>query len=124
MDLSMKVLIVDDFSTMRRILKNMLKQIGFSDISEADDGTSALELLKAQEIDLIVCDWNMPQMSGFDLLKEVRSDPDLKDTPFVLVTAEAQRENVIDAVEAGVSNYIVKPFTVDQISEKLEKIFA
>ena len=124
MDLSMKVLIVDDFSTMLRILKNMLKQIGFSDISEADDGTSALELLKAQEIDLIVCDWNMPQMSGFDLLKEVRSDPDLKDTPFVMVTAEAQRENVIDAVEAGVSNYIVKPFTVDQISEKLEKIFA
>ncbi len=123
MDLSMKILIVDDFSTMRRILKNILKQLGFSEITEADDGTTALEELKQNKCDLIICDWNMPKMTGIDLLKTIRADEELKAIPFLMVTAEAQKQNVIEAVKAGVSNYVVKPFTADQISEKLEKIF-
>ena len=123
LDLSMTVLIVEDFSTMRRILKNIFKQLGYNQILEADDGTTALEMLPNQKIDLIVSDWNMPKMSGLDLLKAVRADDAFKDIPFLMVTAEAQKENIIDAVEAGVSNYIVKPFTAEQISEKLEKIF-
>lgn len=123
MDLSMKVLIVDDFATMRRIMKNILKQIGFTNIIEADDGTTALEELKKNKIDLIISDWNMPKMTGIELLKAVRSSGEYKDIPFLMVTAEAQKQNVIEAVQAGVSNYVVKPFTADQISEKLEKIF-
>ncbi len=123
MDLSMNVLIVDDFATMRRILRNILKQLGFMNIIEADDGTTALEVLAKEKIDLIVSDWNMPKMTGLELLKEVRSDSKLKSIPFLMVTAEAQKKNVVDAVQAGVSNYIVKPFTADQILEKLEKIF-
>ena len=124
MDLSMNVLIVDDFATMRRILRNILKQLGFTNIIEADDGTTALEVLGKQKIDLIISDWNMPKMTGLELLKQMRSDSDLKSIPFLMVTAEAQKKNVIDAVKAGVSNYIVKPFTADQIMEKLEKIYA
>ena len=124
MDLSMNVLIVDDFATMRRILRNILKQLGFTNIIEADDGTTALEVLGKQKIDLIISDWNMPKMTGLDLLKVVRSNSELKSIPFLMVTAEAQKKNVIDAVKAGVSNYIVKPFTADQIMEKLEKIYA
>ena len=123
MDLSMKILIVDDFATMRRIMKNILKQIGFSNIIEADDGTTALEELKKTAVDLIISDWNMPKMTGLDLLKNVRSTDNLKDVPFLMVTAEAQKQNVIDAVQAGVTNYVVKPFTAEAISEKLEKIF-
>jgi two-component system chemotaxis response regulator CheY len=123
MDLSMKVLIVDDFATMRRIMKNILKQIGFTNIIEADDGTTALEELKKTSIDLIISDWNMPKMSGLELLKTVRKTDGLKDLPFLMVTAEAQKQNVIDAVQAGVSNYVVKPFTADAISDKLKKIF-
>jgi two-component system chemotaxis response regulator CheY len=123
MDLSMKILIVDDFATMRRIMKNILKQIGFSNIIEADDGTTALEELKKTSVDLIISDWNMPKMTGLDLLKQVRSMDDLKAVPFLMVTAEAQKQNVIDAVQAGVTNYVVKPFTAEAISEKLEKIF-
>ena len=122
MDLSMNILIVDDFSTMRRILRNILRQLGFTNIVEADDGTTALEVLKKQKIDLIVSDWNMPKMTGLELLKTVRASSEHKDIPFLMVTAEAQKKNVIDAVQAGVSNYIVKPFTAEQISEKLEKI--
>jgi len=124
MDLSMNVLIVDDFATMRRILRNILKQLEFTNIFEADDGTTALEVLEKQKIDLIISDWNMPKMTGLDLLKVVRSNSELKSIPFLMVTAEAQKKNVIDAVQAGVSNYIVKPFTADQIMEKLEKIYA
>jgi len=124
MDLDMEVLVVDDFATMRRILKNILKQIGFTKISEADDGKSALNMLKKQKFDLLLCDWNMPGMSGLELLNEVRSDNELKDTPFVMVTAEAQKDNILAAVQAGVSNYVVKPFTAETISEKLEKVFA
>ena len=123
MDLSMKILIVDDFATMRRIMKNILKQIGFSNILEADDGTTALEQLGKSSVDLIISDWNMPKMTGLDLLKEVRNTDGLKDVPFLMVTAEAQKQNVIDAVQAGVTNYVVKPFTAEAISEKLEKIF-
>ncbi len=124
MDLSMKVLIVDDFATMRRILKNILKQIGFTNISEADDGTTALEELQKARFDLVISDWNMPKMTGIELLKEIRASSDLKDIPVLMVTAEAQKQNVIEAVKAGVSNYVVKPFTADAISEKLEKIFS
>ena len=123
MDLSMKILIVDDFATMRRIMKNILKQIGFSNIIEADDGTTAMEELKKTPVDLIISDWNMPKMTGLDLLKNVRGSDALKDVPFLMVTAEAQKQNVIDAVQAGVTNYVVKPFTAEAISEKLEKIF-
>ena len=123
MDLSMKILIVDDFATMRRILKNILKQLGLSNITEADDGATALEELKKNQFDLIISDWNMPKMTGIDLLRAVRADEQTKDLPFLMVTAEAQKQNVIDAVQAGVSNYVVKPFTAEAISEKLEKIF-
>ena len=123
MDVSMNVLIVDDFATMRRILRNILKQLGFTNLVEADDGTTALEVLEKQKIDLIISDWNMPKMTGLELLKAVRSNKKLKGLPFLMVTAEAQKKNVIDAVQAGVTNYIVKPFTADQILEKLEKIF-
>jgi two-component system chemotaxis response regulator CheY len=123
MDLNMKVLIVDDFATMRRIVRNILKQIGFKNIAEADDGKSALKELKKGKIDLILCDWNMPEMPGIDLLKAVRSDDELKSIPFVMVTAEAQKDNIVEAVKAGVSNYVVKPFTAETINEKLSKVF-
>jgi two-component system chemotaxis response regulator CheY len=122
MDMSIKVMIVDDFATMRRILKNILKQIGFTNIIEADDGATALEELKKNKADLIISDWNMPKMTGLDLLKTVRADDSLKHIPFLMVTAESQKQNVLDAVQAGVSNYVVKPFTAEQITEKLEKI--
>jgi two-component system chemotaxis response regulator CheY len=122
MDTSIKILIVDDFATMRRIMKNILKQLGFLNITEADDGTTALEQLNANKFDLIISDWNMPKMSGLDLLKTVRSTGEFSKIPFLMVTAEAQKQNVIEAVQAGVSNYVVKPFTAEAISEKLEKI--
>ncbi|MCF8076805.1 MAG: response regulator [Desulfotignum sp.] len=123
MDLNMEVLIVDDFATMRRILKNILVQIGFTHIYEADNGKNALKVLKNQKIDLIMCDWNMPEMTGLDLLTAIRSDDALKNIPFVMVTAEAQKENIIQAVQAGVNNYVVKPFTTETITQKLEKVF-
>ena len=123
MDTSMKVLVVDDFATMRRIIKGVLKQFGFSNIIEAEDGSLALEELKNEQIGLIVSDWNMPNMTGLDLLKAVRGDAGLKDIPFIMVTAEGQKENVVEAVKAGVSNYIIKPFTPDTFGEKLQKVF-
>ncbi len=122
METSIKVLIVDDFATMRRILKNILKQLGFRNLVEADDGTTAWEVLENQTIDLIISDWNMPKMTGLELLKKVRADSRYAKTPFLMVTAEAQKQNVIEAVQAGVSNYVVKPFTAEAISDKLEKI--
>ena len=124
MDLNMKVLIVDDFATMRRILKNIMKQIGFSNLTEAENGKNALKILKGETIDLVLCDWNMPEMPGIDLLNAVRGDDQLKKTPFVMVTAEAQKENILEAVKAGVSSYIVKPFTAETVEEKLKKVFA
>ena len=123
MNLKMKVLIVDDFATMRRIVRNVLKQVGLTSIVEADNGKAALKVLKKESIDLILCDWNMPEMSGIDLLKAVKSDDALKNIPFVMVTAEAQKENILEAVKAGVSSYIVKPFTAETVSEKLNTIF-
>ena len=123
MDLNMKVMIVDDFATMRRILRNILKQIGFKNIIEADDGKHALKELKKEKVDLIMCDWNMPEMPGIELLKNIRSDDELKEIPFVMVTAEAQKDNILEAVKSGVSNYVVKPFTAETITEKLSKIF-
>lgn len=123
MNLNMKILIVDDFATMRRIVRNVLKQIGFTNMVEADNGKAALKVIKKENIDLILCDWNMPEMPGIDLLKTLKSDDELKDIPFVMVTAEAQKDNIIEAVKAGVSSYIVKPFTAETVSEKLNTIF-
>ena len=123
-DTGIKVLVVDDMSTMRRILKNVLRQIGFTDIMEAENGQDALTKLKAGGFGLVVSDWNMPVMQGIDLLRAVRADAELKTLPFLMVTAEAQKENLIVAVQAGVSNYVVKPFTAEVLQAKLEKIFA
>jgi len=123
-DTSIKVLVVDDMSTMRRIVKNILKQIGFSDMIEAKNGQDALKKLKVGDIGLIVSDWNMPVMQGIELLHVVRADAELKHIPFLLVIAEAQKENIIEANKAGVSNYVVKPFTAEALQGKLEKIFA
>jgi len=120
---NMKILVVDDFATMRRIVKNILTQLGFKNIIEADDGSTALNLLKTEKVDLIISDWNMPKMTGLDLLKAVRADPNMADTPFIMVTAEAQQDNIILAVKAKVSQYVVKPFTAEVLGEKLQKIF-
>lgn len=121
-DLDMKILVVDDFATMRRIIKNILRQIGYRNIEEADDGDVGLKLLKAQAFDFVISDWNMPKMSGLELLKAVRSDNQLSDMPFLMVTAEAQKENVIEAVKAKVSNYIIKPFTAETLADKINRI--
>jgi two-component system chemotaxis response regulator CheY len=122
-DTSIKVLVVDDFATMRRIVRNVLKQLGYTHVVEATDGSVALSALKKEEIGLIVSDWNMPNMSGLELLKAVRGDEKLKDIPFIMVTAEGMKDNVIEAVKAGVSNYLVKPFTPETFSEKLSAVF-
>lgn len=122
-DADMKILIVDDFATMRRIVKNILVQLGYKNIVEADDGTTALDMLKNEKIDLIISDWNMPKMTGLDLLKTVRSNDATASLPFIMVTAEAQQHNIIQAVKAKVSQYIVKPFTAETMQEKLNKVF-
>ena len=122
-DLTMKVLLVDDFSTMRRIIKNLLKEVGFADIDEAENGSAAFDKLKAGNFDFVISDWNMPVMTGIELLRAVRADEGLKEMPFLMVTAEAKQENIVEALQAGVSNYIVKPFTSNTLQEKLEKIF-
>lgn len=119
----MKILIVDDFATMRRIIKNLLKDLGFNNTQEADDGTTAVPLLNSGNFDFLVTDWNMPGMTGFDLLKHVRADPKLKDLPVLMVTAEAKREQIVAAAQAGVNGYIVKPFTAAVLKDKIEKIF-
>ncbi|MBI5194300.1 MAG: chemotaxis response regulator CheY [Nitrospirae bacterium] len=119
----MKILVVDDFSTMRRIVKNILKQIGFSNIDEAEDGNNALLKLKQEKFDMVVSDWNMPNMTGLDLLKAIRSDSVINNMPVLMVTAEAKKENVLEAIQAGVNNYVVKPFTADTLKDKIEKIF-
>lgn len=122
-DLNMKILVVDDFSTMRRIVRNILKQLGFTNIEEAEDGDVALEKLKEGLFDFVITDWNMPNMTGLDLLKNIRADQKLKDTPVLIVTAEAEKENVVQAAQAGVNDYIVKPFTADVLQKKIERIF-
>lgn len=123
MNKDMKILVVDDFSTMRRIIKNLLKDLGMSNVEEADDGQTALPILKAGGIDFLVTDWNMPGMTGIDLLKEVRSDPELASMPVLMVTAEAKKEQIIAAAQAGVNGYVVKPFTAAVLKEKIDKIF-
>jgi two-component system chemotaxis response regulator CheY len=122
MDLHIKILVVDDFATMRKVVKTLLKQVGYDDIVEAEDGVTALKALKSQKIDLIISDWNMPNMTGLELLKAVRADEDFKTMPFLMVTADALPDNVIAAVKAGVSNYIVKPFTAEVLNDKVKKI--
>ncbi|MDD1783252.1 chemotaxis response regulator CheY [Enterovibrio sp. ZSDZ35] len=119
----MKILIVDDFSTMRRIVKNLLRDLGFNNTVEADDGLTALPILKKGGIDFVVTDWNMPGMQGIDLLKTIRADDELKHLPVLMITAEAKREQIVEAAQAGVNGYIVKPFTAATLKEKLDKIF-
>ncbi len=119
----MKILIVDDFSTMRRIIKNLLRDLGFTNTAEADDGASALPMLQSGSFDFLVTDWNMPGMTGIDLLKAVRADDKLKNLPILMVTAEAKRDQIIEAAQAGVNGYVVKPFTAAVLKEKIEKIF-
>jgi len=119
----MRVLVVDDFSTMRRIIKNILRQLGFTNIIEADDGSTAWETLNKDKIDFVISDWNMPKMPGIELLRKVRSSEEFANMPFLMVTAEAQQENIIEAVQAKVSNYIVKPFTAETLGQKIDKIF-
>ncbi len=122
-DPSMKVLVVDDMVTMRRIVKNILKQLGFGNVDEAENGQEALQKLRADTFGFVVSDWNMPVMTGIDLLRAIRADEKLKAIPVLMVTAEAQQSNLIEAVQAGVSNYIVKPFTAETMQEKIGKIF-
>ena len=124
MDKNIKILIVDDFSTMRRIIKNLLRDLGFTNTHEADDGNTALPMLKSGDFQFVVTDWNMPGMQGIDLLKAIRADEKLKTLPVLMVTAEAKREQIIEAAQAGVNGYIVKPFTAATLSENLDKIFA
>ena len=114
---------VDDFSTMRRIVRNLLKELGYSNVDEAEDGVVALQKLKSGGFDFVVSDWNMPNMDGLTLLQSVRAHPTLKGLPFLMITAEAKKENIIAAAQAGASGYIVKPFTAGTLAEKLEKIF-
>ncbi|WP_435274260.1 chemotaxis response regulator CheY [Psychrobium sp. nBUS_13] len=123
MDKNMKILVVDDFSTMRRIIKNLLRDLGLTNTQEADDGQTALPMLKEGDFDFVVTDWNMPGMQGIDLLKHIRADENLKHLPVLMVTAEAKREQIIAAAQAGVNGYIVKPFTAGTLKEKLDKIF-
>ena len=123
LDLSTPVLVVDDYQTMVRILRNLLKQIGFNDVDDASDGQAALEKLRARKYGLVISDWNMEPMTGYDLLREVRASPELSQTPFIMITAESKTENVIAAKKAGVSNYIVKPFNAATLKTKMEAVF-
>ncbi len=122
-DPNMKIMVVDDMSTMRRIVRNVLKQLGFTNVEEAENGKEALEKLKGDAFGFVVSDWNMPVMTGIDMLRAIRADEGLKQIPVLMVTAEAQKENIIEAVQAGVSNYIVKPFTAEALQDKMAKIF-
>lgn len=122
-DPKMKFLVVDDFSTMRRIVRNLLKELGFANVDEAEDGVAALQKLNSAQFDFVVTDWNMPNMDGLTLLQTIRQTPHLKHLPVLMITAEAKKENIIAAAGAGASGYIVKPFTAGTLSEKLEKIF-
>ncbi|GAB3049273.1 chemotaxis response regulator CheY [Stenotrophomonas tumulicola] len=123
MNKNMRILIVDDFSTMRRIVKNLLGDLGFSNTAEAEDGHAALAMLQGQSFDFVVTDWNMPVMTGIELLRAIRADARLKTLPVLMVTAEAKREQIIEAAQAGVNGYIIKPFTAQTLQEKLGKIF-
>jgi two-component system, chemotaxis family, chemotaxis protein CheY len=122
-DTNMKFLVVDDFSTMRRIVRNLLKELGFTNVQEAEDGVDALSKLRGEAFDFVVSDWNMPNMTGIELLRNIRADASLKHLPVLMVTAEAKKENIIEAAQAGASGYVVKPFTAATLDEKLKKIF-
>jgi len=122
MSSELRFLVVDDFSTMRRIVKNLLQELGYANVQEADDGNTALPMLKNGNFDFVITDWNMPQMPGLELLKAVRADDKLKHLPVLMVTAEAKREQIVEAAQAGVSGYVIKPFTAQTLSEKLNKI--
>lgn len=122
MSKDMKFLVVDDYSTMRRIIKNLLHDLGYANVTEADDGKTALPLLKNGSFDFLITDWNMPGMPGLDLLKAVRSDEKLKKLPVLMLTAEAKREQIVEAAQAGVSGYVIKPFTAVTLKEKIDKI--
>jgi two-component system chemotaxis response regulator CheY len=122
-DSSLRFLVVDDFSTMRRIVRNLLKELGYTNVDEAEDGAIALARLKAEKFDFVVSDWNMPNMTGIELLKRIRAEPSLKSLPVLMITAEARRENIIEAAQNGANGYIVKPFTAATLDEKLTKIF-
>lgn len=122
-DKNMKFLVVDDFSTMRRIVRNLLKELGFTNVDEAEDGVVALGKLKGGNFEFVVSDWNMPNMTGLELLKAIRADASLKHLPVLMVTAEAKKENIIEAAQAGASGYVVKPFTAATLEEKLNKVF-
>lgn len=122
-DKNLKFLVVDDFSTMRRIVRNLLKELGFSNTDEAEDGIAALTKLRSSQFDFVVSDWNMPNMTGIELLQQIRQDAGLKHLPVLMVTAEAKKENIVAAAQAGASGYIVKPFTAATLEEKLNKIF-
>ena len=123
MDKNMKILVVDDFSTMRRIVKNLLRDLGFTNTHEADDGSTAWPMLQNGDYDFVVTDWNMPGMTGIELLQKIRSDDRLKTVPVLMVTAEAKRDQIVAAAQAGVNGYVVKPFTAAALKEKIEKIF-
>jgi len=118
-----RILVVDDMSTMRRIIKTILGQLGYTNVDEAENGKQALAKLKKEKFDFLITDWNMPEMDGLSLVKAVREDEELKNLPILMVTAEAKKENVMEALKAGVNNYIVKPFTPEVLKEKMEKIF-
>jgi two-component system, chemotaxis family, chemotaxis protein CheY len=122
-NLTMPVLVVDDYNTMVRIIRNLLKQLGFEDVDDASDGASALAKMRARKYGLVISDWNMEPMTGYELLKEVRADPSLGKIPFILVTAESKTENVIAAKKAGVNNYIVKPFNAQTLQYKIQSVF-
>jgi two-component system chemotaxis response regulator CheY len=119
----MDILVVDDASTMRRIVRGLLRELSLKNIREAENGSDALEELRRKKADLVISDWNMPQMTGIELLRAIRSDTALKDVPVLMVTAEAKKENIMEAVQAGVNNYIVKPFSAETLQDKLNKIF-
>jgi two-component system, chemotaxis family, chemotaxis protein CheY len=123
LDLAMPILVVDDYKTMIRIIRNLLKQLGFEDVDEASDGTEALAKMKDRRYGLVISDWNMEPMTGYELLKHVRADGSLTKTPFIMVTAESKTENVIAAKKAGVNNYIVKPFNAQTLKGKIEAVF-
>ncbi len=122
-DLSMPILVVDDYNTMIRIIRNLLKQIGFENVDDASDGSAALAKMQGKKYGLVISDWNMEPMTGYDLLREVRASPELSQTPFIMITAELKTENVIAAKKAGVSNYIVKPFNAATLKTKMEAVF-
>jgi two-component system chemotaxis response regulator CheY len=122
-DRNLKILVVDDFSTMRRIVRNLLKELGFTNVDEAEDGVAGLAKLRGAAFDFVVSDWNMPNMTGIEMLRQIRADPQLKHLPVLMVTAEAKKENIIEAAQAGASGYVVKPFTAATLDEKLNKIF-